>query len=42
MGGTLLVVLSMLSNLSMPVADLLPTTLWILSLIHISVGRFPG
>ena len=30
MGGTLLVVLSMLSNLSMPVADLLPTTLWIL------------
>lgn len=30
LGGTLLVGLSMISNLSMPVSDLLPTTLWIL------------
>ena len=31
MGGTLLVSLSMLSNLSMPMNDLVPTTLWILA-----------
>ena len=30
LGGTLLVGLSMISNLSMPVSDLIPTTLWIL------------
>lgn len=31
MGGTLLVSLSMLSNLAMPVGELIPTTLWILT-----------
>ncbi len=31
MGGTLLVSLSMLSNLSMPMNELVPTTLWILA-----------
>ena len=31
LGGTLLVSLSMLSNLSMPINELVPTTLWILA-----------